>query len=281
MKMNGLNSEREFLFTARDFERIRGLIYEHAGISLSANKSDMVYSRIARRLRATGLTTFDDYLAYLEREPEEWQQFTNSLTTNLTSFFRESHHFPVLAEQMWAAYQAGRSPIRLWSSACSTGEEAYSMAMTAIDTFDSWTPPVKILATDVDTNVLHQAAEGIYPVDRVEKLSEAQLKRFFLRGKGAREGMVRIRPQVQALIHFQPLNLLHEPWSINGVFEAIFCRNVLIYFDKTTQTKLLTRFHPLLHPEGRLFIGHSESLSQMATLFRLQGKTIYVPLAQQ
>lgn len=277
--MNGLNSEREFHFTARDFERIRGLIYEYAGIALNASKSDMVYSRIARRLRATGLATFDEYLALLDHDPDEWQQFTNSLTTNLTAFFREAHHFPVLAEQVSAAQRAGRTPIRLWSSACSTGEEPYSMAMTVIEAFDSWTPPVHILATDLDTNVLRQAAEGIYPLERVAKLPETQLKRFFQRGTGTRNGMVRIRPEVRALVTFRPLNLLAEQWSLREIFEAIFCRNVLIYFDKPTQTKILTRFHPLLHPEGRLFIGHSESLTQMATLFRLQGKTIYVPLA--
>jgi chemotaxis protein methyltransferase CheR len=278
MTMNGLNSEREFQFTTRDFERIRGLIYEYAGIALNASKTDMVYSRIARRLRATGLATFDDYLAYLEHDPAEWQQFTNSLTTNLTAFFREAHHFPVLAEQVGMAQRAGRTPIRLWSSACSTGEEPYSMAMTVIEAFNSWTPPVTILATDLDTNVLRHAANGIYPLERVAKLPETQLKRFFQRGKGAQEGMVRVRPEVQALVTFQPLNLLAEQWQLREVFEAIFCRNVLIYFDKPTQIKLLTRFHPLLHPEGRLFIGHSESLNQMATLFRLQGKTIYVPL---
>jgi chemotaxis protein methyltransferase CheR len=280
MTMNGQSSEREFQFTARDFERIRGLIYEHAGIALNASKTDMVYSRIARRLRATGLTSFEDYLTYLDQEPDEWQQFTNSLTTNLTSFFRESHHFPILAEQVLVARRQGRSPLRLWSSACSTGEEPYSMAMTVIDAFDSWTPPVKILATDLDTNVVRQAAEGIYPLERVEKLPERDLKRFFQRGSGAQEGMARIRPEVRALVSFQPLNLLGEQWPIKGPFDAIFCRNVLIYFDKPTQSRLLARFHPLLRPDGRLFVGHSESLTHVSHLFRLQGKTVYVPLAR-
>lgn len=277
MMMTGPNFEREFQFTAQDFERIRGLIYEHAGIALNANKTDMVYSRIARRLRATGLATFDEYLAYLAHDSDEWQQFTNSLTTNLTAFFREAHHFPVLAEQVRSARRAGRSPLRLWSAACSTGEEPYSMAMTVIDALDSWTPPVRILATDLDTNVLRQAAEGVYPLERVAKLSQMQLKRFFQRGTGTREGMVRVRPEVRALVTFRPLNLLAEQWPLHAQFEAIFCRNVLIYFDKKTQTKLVARFHPLLHPEGRLFIGHSESMTHLATLFRLQEKTVYVP----
>ncbi|WP_295402932.1 CheR family methyltransferase [uncultured Thiocystis sp.] len=277
--MNGQNFNREFPFTTHDFERIRGLIYEHAGISLNSGKADMVYSRIARRLRATGLTSFEDYLEYLNREPDEWQHFINSLTTNLTSFFRELHHFPVLAEQVIDAKRKGRSPILLWSSACSTGEEPYSMAMTVIDALGSWTPPVKILATDLDTNVVRQAAEGVYPMERVEKLPERDLKRFFLRGKGSQEGMARIRPEVRALVSFHPLNLLSDRWPIKGPFDAIFCRNVLIYFDKPTQYRLLARFHPLLRPDGRLFVGHSESLTHVANLFRLQGKTVYSPLA--
>ncbi len=281
MTMTGRNSDREFEFTPRDFERIRGLIYEHAGIALNASKSDMVYSRIARRLRATGLTSFEDYLDYLDQQPDEWQPFTNSLTTNLTSFFREAHHFPVLAEQMKLAASQGRHPIRLWSSACSTGEEPYSMAMTVIDALGTWTPPVQILATDLDTHVLHQAATGIYPLERVQKLPERELKRFFQRGKGAQEGMARVRPEVRVLVSFQPLNLLNEHWPIKGEFDAIFCRNVMIYFDKPTQYKILARLHPLLRADGRLFVGHSESLTHVTDLFRLQGNTVYIPQASR
>ncbi|WP_207896130.1 CheR family methyltransferase [Thiobaca trueperi] len=272
--------EREFDFTDQDFQQIRGLIYEHAGISLNTSKVDMVYSRIARRLRATGLTSFEDYLAFLNENEGEWQHFINSLTTNLTSFFRESHHFPVLAELAVKAMNQGRRPIRFWSSACSTGEEPYSMAMTLIDALGSWTPPVRILATDLDTNVVRHAAQGIYPVERVRKLPEQDLKRFFQRGRGAQEGMVRVRPEVRALVSFNSLNLLSEDWPIKGPFDAIFCRNVLIYFDKPTQSKLLARFHPLLRADGLLFVGHSESLTHVADRFRLQGKTVYAPVAR-
>lgn len=271
--------EREFAFTARDFEQIRGLIYQHAGISLSDGKVDMVYSRIARRLRANGLTSFQGYLDFLDANPEEWQDFTNSLTTNLTSFFREEHHFPVLAERALEAKGKGQSPVTLWSSACSTGEEPYSMAMTLVDAFGTWTPPVKILATDLDTNVLKQAYKGIYPIERVEKLSAETRKRFFQRGKGDKAGMVRVRPEIRALVSFHPLNLLDGQWPMRGRFDAIFCRNVLIYFDKPTQYKLLARFHPLLREEGLLFVGHSESLTHAADLFRLRGKTVYAPVA--
>ncbi|NEV61332.1 chemotaxis protein CheR [Thiorhodococcus minor] len=271
--------ERELAFTARDFELIRGLIYQHAGISLSDGKADMVYSRIARRLRAKGLATFQGYLDFLDANPEEWQHFTNSLTPNLTSFFREEHHFPILAEMALEAKGRGRDQVALWSPACSTGEEAYSMAMTMIDAFGTWTPPVKILATDLDTTVLKQAYKGIYPIERAETLSAETRKRFFQRGKGDKAGMVRVRPELRALVSFHPLNLLDGQWPMRGRFDAIFCRNVLIYFGKPTQYKLLARFHPLLHEEGLLFVGHSESLIHAADLFSLRGKTVYAPVA--
>ncbi|EXJ16120.1 CheR family methyltransferase [Imhoffiella purpurea] len=272
--------EREFLFTPKDFEKIRSLIYEHAGISLSPAKVDMVYSRIARRLRANALTSFQEYLALLDASPEEWQPFINSLTTNLTSFFREAHHFPVLAKLALDAKGQGRAQLSFWSSACSTGEEPYSMAMTLIDTFESWKPPVKILATDLDTNVVRQASEGIYPLERVEKLPGKDLKRFFQRGKGRNEGMARVRPEVRDLVSFHSLNLLADRWPMKGPFDGIFCRNVLIYFDKETQSRILTRFHPLLRQDGLLFVGHSESLTHVADRFRLQGKTVYAPVAR-
>jgi len=154
------------------------------------------------------------------------------------------------------------------------------MAMTLIDAFGSWTPPVRILATDLDTNVVHQAAQAVYPVERVEKLPESDVKRFFLRGKDSQAGMVRLRSEVRALVTFRPLNLLSDNWPMRGRFDAIFCRNVLIYFDKTTQYKILARFHPLLRAEGLLFVGHSESLTHVSDLFRLQGKTVYAPLTR-
>ncbi|WP_242482371.1 CheR family methyltransferase [Thiocystis violacea] len=281
MSSESATREREFQFTPADFEQIRGLIYEHAGISLSDGKVDMVYSRIARRLRANGLNTFQGYLRFLDENPEEWQHFTNSLTTNLTSFFREQHHFPILAERALEVKRKGQNPVTLWSSACSTGEEPYSMAMTMIDAFGTWKPPVKILATDLDTNVVKHAYKGVYPIERVEKLSEEVRKRFFHRGKGAQAGMVRVRPEVRALVSFHPLNLLDDHWPMRGRFDVIFCRNVLIYFDKPTQYRLLARFHPLLRQDGLLFVGHSESLTHVSDLFRLQGKTVYAPLGSQ
>ncbi len=269
---------REFHFRDRDFARVRGLIQAHAGIALGPGKVDLVYSRIARRLRARGLRSFEDYLELVTADADEWQEFVNALTTNLTSFFREAHHFSILEEHVLRVQQRSGDPARLWSSACSTGEEPYSMAMTLIDAFASWTPPVKILATDLDTNVLRQAAEGVYPLERVERLPRGILKRFFLRGKSSREGMVRVRPEVRRLVSFRALNLLGGDWPLKARFDAVFCRNVLIYFDKPTQSRLLKRLHPLLCPDGLLFVGHAESLTHVTDIFRLIGRTVYAPV---
>ena len=270
----GSGRDREFVFTAQDFERVQKLIYAHAGISLNTSKMDMVYSRLARRLRATGINNFKDYLALLEsNNVAEWEAFVNSLTTNLTSFFREAHHFPLLAEH--ALKQKGKHPLSIWCSAASTGEEPYSLAMTMVDAFGSFTPPVTIVATDLDTSVLAKGEAGVYPLDRVDKLSADQIKRFFLRGSGAQEGFVRVRPELRAMITFRQVNLLSEGWPIRGPLDAIFCRNVMIYFDKETQLKILQRFAPLLQPDGLLFAGHSESFHNAAHLFNLRGKTVY------
>ncbi len=264
---------REFAFTAQDFTRVRNLIYQRAGIALSEGKHQMVYSRLARRLRATGLRSFTDYLDQLQNQPDgaEWEAFTNALTTNLTSFFREAHHFPLLA----AHVRKKSGHIEIWCSAASTGEEPYSIAMTACEAFNSLTPPVRITATDIATNVLAVAQKGIYPIDKIGRMDDARLKRFFLRGKGAQEGMVKVRPELQQLITFQQLNLLDAHWAVKGPFDAIFCRNVMIYFDKPTQSKILARFAPLMQSDGLLFAGHSENFLYVSDAFRLRGKTVY------
>jgi chemotaxis protein methyltransferase CheR len=271
----GDGRDREFDFTVKDFERVRRLIYEHAGISLNPSKQDMVYSRLARRLRATGIRSFKDYLDRLAKNSgdTEWEAFVNALTTNLTSFFREPHHFPLLTEHMLK--QKGKHHISLWCSASSTGEEPYSMAMTAVDAFGSFTPPVTIVATDLDTNVLAKAEAGVYPLERVEKLPADMVKRFFLKGTGAHAGQVRVRPELRAMITYRQLNLLGDEWHIRAPLDAIFCRNVMIYFDKATQLKILERFVPLLQPDGLLFAGHSESFHNAGHLFNLRGKTVY------
>lgn len=265
--------DREFDFRSADFERVRKLLYQHAGISLSDHKKDMVYSRLARRLRANNIRSFSEYLDFVESERgEEWEAFVNALTTNLTSFFREAHHFPLLAEHILSL---NKRPIRLWCSAASTGEEPYTMAMTVIDAFGTFKPPVEIVATDIDTNVLDKAKAGVYPIERVEKLQEDIVKRFFLKGVGRYEGQVRVRRELMELIEFRQLNLLAPRWPVNGPFDAIFCRNVMIYFDKDTQYKILKRFIPLLEPHGLLYAGHSESFYQALDIFRLRGKSVY------
>jgi len=267
-------TEREFAFTTADFDRVRKLIYGHAGISLSAAKQDMVYSRLARRLRETRLRSFGEYLDLLERgDKSEWEKFVNSLTTNLTSFFREPHHFPILADHLKKLQ--GRSPIKIWCSAASTGEEPYSIAMTVVETFGSFNTPVSIFASDLDTSVLETAAKGIYPLDRVDKLSPERLNRFFIKGTGTQEGSYIVKPDMRRMISFQRLNLLEPNWAVRGPLDALFCRNVMIYFDKPTQHKILARFAPLLSENGLLFAGHSESFLHSAEVFRSLGKTVY------
>ena len=264
---------KEFEFTARDFERVRTLIYKKAGIALAESKQEMVYSRLARRLRATGIESFVTYLDKLERgdDIDEWEAFTNALTTNLTSFFREAHHFPLLAEHL----KKVKEPIEIWCSAASTGEEPYSIAMTACEAFNTLTPPVRIIATDIDTNVLNAGANGVYSMDRLDKMSPERAKRFFLRGKGDREGMVRVRPELRQMITFKQVNLLADNWGVAGPFDVIFCRNVMIYFDKPTQGKILDRFAPLMKQDGLLFAGHSENFLYVTDAFKLRGKTVY------
>jgi chemotaxis protein methyltransferase CheR len=265
---------REFELSGADFDRVRALIYRHAGISLGDSKREMVYSRLSRRLRERGLTSFTPYLNLLdEGDAAEWEAFTNALTTNLTAFFRESHHFPLLAEHVKARAAGGR--IELWCSAASTGEEPYSMAMTMAEAFGSLTPPVRIIATDVDTRVLAQAEQGVYAVDRLEKMPREQVERFFLKGKGSRAGYARVRQELRALITFRQLNLLESGWALRGPLDAIFCRNVMIYFDKPTQRRILEKFAPLLGAGGLLFAGHSESFQHAADLFQPRGKTVY------
>lgn len=271
--LNNLRSPKEFEFTARDFERIRALIYQRAGISLAQSKQEMVYSRIARRLRANGLTSFSDYLDSLEsgRADSEWEAFINALTTNLTAFFREEHHFPILAD-----YVKGRSgPITIWCSASSTGEEPYSIAMTLCEAFNTLSPPAQVIATDIDTNVLNTAQEGIYTIDKIERMSQERARRFMLRGKGSQAGLVRMRPELREMITFRQLNLLSDNWPVKGPFDVIFCRNVMIYFDKPTQSKILSRFVPLMKPDALLFAGHSENFTYVSNAFRLRGKTVY------
>lgn len=262
---------REFHFTDQDFEKVRKIIYDYAGIALSPTKHDMVYGRLARRLRALNLTTFQQYLHILERgDSKEFELFTNSLTTNLTSFFREAHHFDILKAFFLANKQQGAFSV--WCSASSTGEEPYSIAMTACEAFDTLRPPVKIIATDLDTNVLEVAKKGVYSGDEVQKMAAPRVQRFFNK---LPDGHYEVKQELRDMVAYRRLNLVDGNWMIRGPFDAIFCRNVMIYFDKPTQLKILQRYAPLMKGTGLLFVGHSENLYHASDLFKLQGKTVY------
>lgn len=268
-----LAAAREFEFSTADFERIRKLIYEHAGIALSPAKQDMVYSRLARRLRACGDRSFAAYLSRLQSDRGEWEAFVNSLTTNLTSFFREAHHFDILAERL-RKIGASRT-IQIWCCAASTGEEPYSLAITACEAFNSLTPPVSILASDVNTHVLAHGQRGVFVEERVAKIPAGQLQRYFIRQSEGSETVYKVRPELQRLVSFRRINLLEPNWPVRGPLDAIFCRNVMIYFDKETQRAILKRFVPLLAQDGALFAGHSESFRHADDLFVPMGRTVY------
>jgi chemotaxis protein methyltransferase CheR len=258
--------EEGYAFSGADFERVRALIYQHAGIALNPSKRSMVYSRLARRLRALGMSDFRHYLDALAATPAgsgEWQNFVNALTTNLTYFYRESHHFPILAKHLQRAGAPAQQAI--WCCAASTGEEPVSIAITAM----------QALATDIDTNVLAKARAGVWGDDAASKLDASLLKQYFLRGRGANEGMVRAHADVQALIDYRPLNLLDAQWPIDGPFDVIFCRNVMIYFDRETQLRVLRNLAARLKPDGLLFAGHSENFTHVRDLLELQGHTVY------
>jgi chemotaxis protein methyltransferase CheR len=263
----------DFFLTESDFSRVRRMIHQCAGIALSEQKREMVYSRLSRRLRELGMTEFASYLTMLEEDKQnrEWQAFTNALTTNLTSFFREAHHFPLLAAHAAQCPQ----PMTVWCAAASTGEEPYSIAMTLIEALGHRASQAKVIATDIDTQVLEKAVKGIYTIEQTRKLSPERLKRFFFKGMGAQAGMVKIRPEVAAMVSFFQLNLLDQQWPLQERFDAIFCRNVMIYFDKATQARILQRFVPVMHPHGLLFAGHSENFSNISPAFRLRGQTVY------
>ncbi len=271
---------REYPFSARDFDRVRRLIYARAGINLNESKQNMVYSRLSRRLRATGLNDFPTYLDRIEQDAQfaanEEQEFVNALTTNLTAFFREGHHFPVFA-QFLAAQQHG-APVRVWCAAAATGEEPYSIAMTILDTLSAGAN-ARLLATDIDTNVLAQARRGVYRLEAARACGDERLRRHFLRGTGANDGLARVRPEVARLIDFAQLNLLEAGWEAQRRFadtvDAVFIRNVMIYFDKPTQRRILERIAGILRKGGLLFVGHSENFTDSRTHFVLRGKTVY------
>ncbi|MBS0444445.1 MAG: chemotaxis protein CheR [Proteobacteria bacterium] len=271
----GPGAEAEFAFSGADFERVRNLIYQRAGISLHAGKHAMVYSRLSRRLRETGHRSFGVYLQALEQATgpqadREWQEFVNCLTTNLTAFFREEHHFHALVTDLRA--RKGQS-LRIWCNAASTGEEPYTIAMTVHEALGA-NPPVKIFASDIDTNVLATAGRGVYPAD-ARGLTPERKRQHFLRGKGDNDGLMRVKPELARMIDFRVHNLMDPRWSLGEPFDFVFCRNVMIYFDAKTQRAVLERMHAVMKPGSLLYVGHSENFNESRDLFQLRGKTIY------
>jgi chemotaxis protein methyltransferase CheR len=262
-----------------EFEFIRHVVNENAGIVLGPNKRQLVQGRLGRRLRELGLTSYEAYCDHVrESGPEELVGLINALTTNVTSFFRENHHFQAMAAYMipeaLKRNEVSRR-LRIWSAGCSTGEEAYCLAMVLNECLPSgqrW--DAKILATDIDSDVIEFARAGIYPMERLESVSQERLRRYFRRGVGAQAGNARVAPDLARMVTFTTLNLL-KPWPMRGPFDIIFCRNVMIYFDQRTRETLVNRFASMLVSDGYLCVGHSESIHSGSAPFRLVGKTIY------
>lgn len=259
--------------TDSELQRVGKLIYKRAGIVVNAQKREMIFNRLSRRVRTMGLATFSEYIGLLESYAEhpEWQNFINALTTNLTSFFREAYHFPILAEH---ARQRANG-YRVWCTAASTGEEPCSIAMTLNEQLGASVAGPRIWASDIDTEVLAKAEAGIYRLSDLDALTLAQKRHYFLRGAGDNSEWVKARRELLSSIHYQQLNLLDEKWSVPGPFDAIFCRNVMIYFDAATQQRLLQRFSRLLKPGGLLFVGHSEHFNHPHIPLRLRGQSVY------
>lgn len=266
--------EREFDYANADFARVKAIIYRKAGINLDDSKKQLVYSRLARRLRVLQLNNFDEYLAYLDHNKSEQQEFINALTTNLTAFFREAHHFSIFSDYV-RNRKTTAGKLRVWCAASSTGEEPYSIAMTLVEAYGTYTPPVEIIASDIDSSVLQLAAQGIYSLERLDALRLEQKKQFFLRGKGKYSGSAKVTDKLRQLVEFRQINLLDRDWQLSSGFDVIFCRNVMIYFDKPTQLQLLERMVCLLKPEGLYIAGHSENFSHASHLVKLIGKTTY------
>jgi len=261
-----------------DFEYVCQYVYTKSGIVLSEGKREMVYRRFTRIIRDRNLASFSDYCQLLKsNSAEEERYFINALTTNLTSFFREEHHFDYLTEHELPQLIDKRSKrLRIWCSASSTGEEPYSIAMTVKESMKSLlsTWDVKILATDIDSNVLNTGKQGVYQYKGVEDIPEKLIKKYFVRGTGDNNSKVKVTSDLQNLISFKELNLMNN-WPMKGPFDVIFCRNVLIYFDKQTQLKLFEKFHKLLAPKGLLILGHSENLGEYQKHFKSVGRTIF------
>ena len=264
---------REFDLTDSDFTFIQGFIHAKAGISLGDHKRALVYTRLRKRLRHLGLPSFAEYIRYLGTTPDELQAFVNSLTTNHTSFFREAGHFDVLAR--FAEKRANESSFRVWCAASSSGEEPYSIAITLARLQRARSSSVSILASDIDTDVLAKAERAVYPVQAIENVAADIVRSAFLRGRGDKAGLCRVRDEIRALVTFYQVNLLDAHWDVEGPFDAIFCRNVFFYFDKAVQQRTLARLCESLRVDGLLFTGYAENFAHQSALLRPVGHSVY------
>jgi len=260
-----------------DFMRCTRMLRERTGIVVGQHRRDVLSRIIALKSHKMGVTSPSAYLDALERQPDSqaWQAFVNACTVNHTAFFREPHHFEVLAKFL----RGRRKPVSIWCCAASTGEEPYTIAMTMAETGHRKETGAFVCATDIDTHALEKARAGIYTRERVTAVSEAYLKKYFRRGVASHAGEVRVRSVLSSMVHFQTLNLLDPVWPLKRIgeakFDVIFCRNTMIYFDKETQARLLDRFAKILKPDGLLFVGHSENFTYISDAFRLCGQTVY------
>jgi chemotaxis protein methyltransferase CheR len=261
-----------------EFDFFRSIVYKETGIRLSDLKKSLLQSRLLRRMRELKMHQYSGYADYLkDNYDDEILNFINAVTTNKTEFFRENQHFEYLKETLLPQFiNAGKKKLRFWSAGCSTGEEPYTLAMTLREHFATVPfPDIKILATDIDTQVLQKGIDGVYKSELVSDIDMNLLKKYFARGTGERQGLFKVKNCLSDLITFKRLNLLDSVYPMKGRFNVIFCRNVVIYFDKPTQKALFDRFHEYLEDDGFLFVGHSENLSGLTDKFRLVGKTIY------
>ncbi len=263
--------------TTDEFLRFRKLIYGESGIALSDQKQSLVASRLSKRMRELGLMTFTEYYEQVTSDAtrEEFVRLLDLISTNKTDFFREAKHFEFLRDRILPKL-TGEKRIRIWSSACSTGEEPYTIAITLHDgVSDPAQWDLQILASDLSTRVLAKAAAGVYSEERFRDVPSDVLRRHFLRGRGERTGVYKVKPHLAEMIRFRRLNLMDDQFPIKVPLDLVFCRNVMIYFDRPTQEQLVNKFYRYLKPGGHLFIGHSESLQWVKHPFRLLAPTIY------
>lgn len=261
------------------FNKLAKLVYRVCGINLGEGKKELMKARLAKRLRAVGVSTVKEYISLLEQDStgQELVGFVDSITTNKTDFFREAQHFDFLASEVLPALPrlCGNEPLRLWSAACSSGEEPYTLSIVLLQNRAHWSGRgCRVLASDISTKVLEAAQRGVYAKDRVMGIPKPMLSQFFQRGQNQWSGHVRVKPEVRSLVDFKRINLM-EPFNFTKPFHVIFCRNVMIYFDKPTQERLVAKFYDTMAPGGYLFVGHSESLTGISHRFGFVRPAVY------